>query len=403
MKAVVQVFSFDVLAKGFLALATILLIRFMPEQEYATYTLALSLVGLIYQGYIAAFNRLYIVSYHDLSLGEADRGFLGAQLVGIAALAVGAAPFLHGMGIAYVAAVALAMATCFAEYAKVRFQRDLRFFNSSMVEVGRATLFVLLVAGIVALMGMATRASYALLAQALSMLVAFYVVSRRQLHATDFRLRHSIGMLETLLAGEDRNLFLYFVILAVFGQIDIFVLKACSDAKQLASYGSAFRYYTLVSLALGAVHTVLLPSIQQGRASGALRVLIQRQQRLLLMFVPVVLVGAWLSGWFIPRIDLGRYPAAVSVFRLLCLSAIVSFAFSPHANLVISDRAYRFMVGMVVVVLVLGVVLDLLLIPHFGATGAAAGHLLSFGVLNTSFYLRARRSLDTTPAMVLEL
>ena len=403
MKAILQVFSFDLLSKLFLGLATIALIRYMPEQEYATYTVALSLVSLVSQGYVLAFNRLYIVGYEDLGLDGSDSGFLAIQLIGIGIIAAVAAPFLHTLGPAYVAAIALALAMCLSEYVKTWFQRDLKFFDSSMIEIARSGIFFAIVLAIIATKEITVHASYVLLAQAFSMSLVFVLARRGRtgLGGARPRLRQSLAVLKALLRGDDRYLFAYFVILAVFGQVDIFILKALSDANQLASYGSAFRYYVLLSLALGAVHTVLLPAIHHARSTGGIGAVVRQQQRLSLVFAPVVLLGAWLSGWIIPMVDTGRYPAAVPVFRLLCLSAIVSFAFSPHANLVVSDKSYRFLVTLVIAVLVIGVLLDLLLVPIAGAVGAAAGHLVAFGILNFGSYLRARRSLRSLAAPAL--
>ena len=61
-----------------------------------------------------------------------------------------------------------------------------------------------------------------------------------------------------LLRGDYTFLFAYFFVLGLFTQTDIFMLKIVGDADMLASYGSAFRYYSILSLALGAVHAVLL-------------------------------------------------------------------------------------------------------------------------------------------------
>jgi O-antigen/teichoic acid export membrane protein len=112
---------------------------------------------------------------------------------------------------------------------------------------------------------------------------------------------------------------------------------------------------------------------------------------LLVVFIPAVALGALMAGWVLPWIDLGRYPDAVPTFRILAVSAVLSFAFSPHVNLLMKHERFRFLFILIVFALVVHVLLCLLLITRFGAPGAAAATLVGSACVTVPIYFESRR------------
>jgi O-antigen/teichoic acid export membrane protein len=204
-------------------------------------------------------------------------------------------------------------------------------------------------------------------------------------------MRVGLPLARRLVSGEYTPLFAYFAIVAIFSQVDIFMLKLVASSTDLASYGAAFRYYALLSLALGAVHAVLLPAIQRAASLEQLSALFAQHMRLLLAFGPAVLVTAWLAQWVLPWIDRGRYPDAVPAFQVLAVSSIISFAFSPHVNLLLKYERFWFLLVVIALALASAVVLHALLIPRYGAVGAALVTLIAAGGANAAFFAKARR------------
>jgi O-antigen/teichoic acid export membrane protein len=183
----------------------------------------------------------------------------------------------------------------------------------------------------------------------------------------------------------------YFIVLALFSQVDIFMLKALADADTLASYASAARYYQLLSLALGAVHAVILPSMQAADSSPALDDLFRKHSWLLAAFAPVVAACAVLATWVLPWVDLGRYPDSVPTFQILCVSAVVSFAFSPHVNLVFTQRRFRFLFLLIVSALAINMALNAALIPLMGERGAAIATLVGSACVTIPIFVLSRQ------------
>jgi O-antigen/teichoic acid export membrane protein len=389
--AVLRVFSFDVAAKVLLAGVTLALIRYMEPTEYAHYTLAVAAASFVTQALANTFNRIYIVGYERLGLQGSAAAFLGFQLLVVGLVAVAAMPW-HGVlkGL-YLPAAALALATCLSEFAKTAFQRELRFTRFAQVELARAALTLGGVAAVLAAAGTHARGWQVVLVQAAALAAVFAATTARHVSGRDvLHPGRAAAIAVSVLRTRYGYLFAYFALIAGLSQLDVFVLSAITTPFQVATYGAAFRYYSLLSLALASVHAVLLPLLQQVRTPGEEDAIMARQWRMLLVFAPVVVAGAVAATWLMPWLDGGRYPGSVPAFQLLAVSAVVSFAFSPHSNVLLRCEDFRYIFWVAAGGLVLHFVLLVAMVRTYGAVGAAAATLITFAIVNTCVVLRAR-------------
>ncbi len=391
MKSILQVLSLDLLSKLLAGGAIVIIIRFMPKFEFAGYTLALSIVAFVTQTLTSGFNRIYIVGHQRLDLRDRLPSFLWFQLMLVGILAILGAPFASLVGGVYWFVIILILATCLSEFSRTTLQHELKFFSFSIVEVARTLIFLASLAVLVYVVRFNLRAAQVLLLQALTMIGVFLVIVGLRISPSKLlRLREAKGLAAAVVNGEYRYLFGYFSLLALFLQIDVFMLRAMTNDLELATYGSAFRYYSLLLLPLGAVHVVLLPTIQKAQSVAELEGIFANQRKMLLVFTPLVVLAAWASQWAIPWIDLGRYPNAIIVFRILAVSAIISFAFSPYVNLVMRFEDFKFLFVLMLAALLLHLALNIVLISTLGAIGAAIATLISFGFVNTAIFVRAQ-------------
>jgi O-antigen/teichoic acid export membrane protein len=401
MKSILQVFSFDLISKAMMGALGVIIIRFMQENEYADYTFALSLVFFITQILSMSFNRIYIVGFHKLDLND-SLAFLGYQLVCIGLLICITAPFQHLMNGVYWFTVALVSATCLSEFSRTILQHELRFLRFSFVELFRSSLFFICVLFLISVVQYKMQAWQVLLCQAGAMFTSFLVFFRARIQIRgNLLVRRALDIALAVIAGKYRYLFGYFSLLALFSQLDVFMLKGLGSNFSLATYGSAFRYYSLLMLSLAAVHSVLLPSIQKVESIEDWDRIHAGLRRMLLVFVPLAFLGAWLSQWIIPWIDKGKYPDAVTVFRILAVSSVFSFAFSPHVNIVLRFEDFKFLFLVIIGGLLLAATLNLLLIPRYQAVGSAIATLVGFGFNNLLIFLRSRKyviNLSRAPA-----
>jgi O-antigen/teichoic acid export membrane protein len=392
MKHFAQVLSVDTLAKVALGALTIALIRFMPVKEYAALTFAVSVAGLAAQIFSAGVNRIYIVGFERYALGGRIEALLALQLAGIALLALLALPVAGAFRGLYPAAVVLAGAIMLSEFSKTYYQRELRFVRYSGIEVTRTLLQGAAIGGLLVIYRDRLEAVAVLWAQSVALALAFVAMFRPVVRWGRLVDLPSAGTLARGIAGGPYALlFVYFSVIAVFSQADVMMVRWLADDHVLASYGAALRYYGVLSLALSAVHAVLLPTIQQARASEELGALFGKHFRLVMIYIPLVAFAAAAAGWVMPWVDEGRYPDSVTAFRVLALSAAISFAFSPHVNLLMKLERFRFLVVLVVAALGVNLALLTMLVPRYGATGAAVAVLIAAACVTVPIYFESRR------------
>lgn len=392
MRSFIQVLAFDVLAKLALAAVTIALIRFMPVGEYALVTLAVSAAGLAAQVISAGINRIYIIGYDRHALAGRVEALLTAQVIGVAAVALLAAPLAGAFMGLYPAAAVLACAMAISEFSKTYYQRELRFAPYSGIEIGRTVAQGIAVAGLLFLYGNTLSATAVVWAQSAALAIAFGAALYPALHWRRLADISSVReLVRNISSGPYMLLFAYFSVVAIFSQVDVAMVRWLADDQVLASYGAALRYYGLLSLALGAAHAVLLPAIQQARSPREIDRLYAQHSRLVLAFAPVVALAGAAAGWVMPWVDQGRYPESVTAFRVLALSAVVSFAFSPHVNMLLKLERFRFLVILVTLALGVNIAMLLLLVPRYGAVGASVGVLIAAACVNMPVYFESRR------------
>jgi O-antigen/teichoic acid export membrane protein len=389
--AIAQVATFSLLSKGLLALVTLLTIRFMREVEYARFTFALSLVTGAAQVLGGSFNRVYIAGYKHLRLEQTAPVFLRIQVLSTLATAIIFLPLLYWLGGLYGLVIVLVAAYCLSDYTQTCFQQELKFLGYASIELGRSAVLLLALMGMVALVGHELKAWQLLTLQTVILTGVFAVAGCRPAVGRSCT-RAEIGALAaSLLKGRYAFLFGYFIVLAVFSQVDVWVVRAMESELALATYGCGLRYYSLCLMLLAAVHVVLLPQLQGVKKIAEMDAILAKHQVTLAVFAPLVILGACLSGWIIPWIDQGRYPEAVLVFRILAVSSIVSFAFSPHVNILFRFERYQFLFVLICCMLLVHLGLNTWLVGRMGVRGAAVANLISYALFNGLTWLKSRQ------------
>ncbi|GAB4135639.1 MAG: hypothetical protein Tsb009_02120 [Planctomycetaceae bacterium] len=398
MKYFLQVFAGDFTAKVLLGLAGLALIRFMPTGEYALLTLATVLSAFVVQGVTGNLNRVYLVGRKQLRLEDTPQRFLSMQVWLLIFLAIAGIPIVHAsddLASVYYLVIAITLAQCLLEFVKTVYQQELKFASFSLIEVARTILFVAALAGLIFWNGNTLKAWQVLVLQAVCVGGVVLVVFGRQIDWTSFLQFGDAWRLSRAVFTSRYLLMIgYFLGVAMLVRIDVFMLGILSNEHQLATFGASFRYYNILMMLLGALHTVFLPLMQKVRTRDELRKLFGQHRRMIVMIVPLILFGAWISEWIIPFIDGGKYPGAVDVFRVLSLSALISLTCSPHANLLLRYGEFRFLFIICAVATIANVGMNAVLIPRWQATGAAWATLIAAGGVNVLIYFRSGKLLS---------
>ena len=395
MKSILQVFSFDLLSKILTGMIAILIIRYMPETDYALYVLALAIITIPVQIIGSFFNKVYIIGFKKFKISANPSSFLGLILLTLLAVLFAGSFFKAPVQEIYWLIVGVVIANVFSDFSKTFYQREMQFKIYSAIELTRS---VLILAGLLVIIWYVRYnldVSDVLILRATVLLVLFFVVYAKKLELKKIiNLRYAYSSLRLIVKDNYKFLFGYILLLALFLQTDVFMLKGLSDTHSLASYGSAFRYYTLISLALGAIQAVLLPMINEVNTKEEIDNILKKHKRLILLFIPSILLGAWLAIYIIPFVDKGKYPNAVTVFQIFSISSIISVAFSPHVNFILKCERFRFLFVLMTVCLLINILLNVTLIPKYNALGAAAATTFSYALLNVTIYLKAKKLIS---------
>ena len=400
IKSMLQVFACDVLAKLMLAVVILALIRVMSPTEYAAYTLMASLSAIFSQTLATAFNRIYIIGHGSGRLDIGPKGsFLAVQLAVVSSLTLAAALAASRKAGLAAAAGLLAAGWVLSDFLKTDYQNAKHFARFSVVELARSALILIALLAWLAVSRGAIASAQALGLQGAALaLIAIPLLLRRGLFAGLTHFRNGLAVVRAIATSRYRLLLAYFAVLTVLSQADVWMVKLLGSDAMLAAYGSAFRYYSLLLLSLGAVHTVLLPTLRDIATRTEAARIFARHWRLVLIFTPCVLGGLALAPRIIPLLDNGKYPESIPVFQVLAASSILSFALSPHVNLIMRNECFTFLFVTTLAATASAVAFHLFLIPRFGAVGAAVATFLAFGIVNTLTWVQSRRLLKAMPA-----
>jgi len=186
------------------------------------------------------------------------------------------------------------------------------------------------------------------------------------------------------------------VLQELLNQIDIILLGALADARQAALFSASWRLASLIPFALVALATMAGPMIASAFDRGAtadLRSISRFVARVGFAFalvgsLLVLLTGKWLLGIFGAEFVRG-FP----VLSVLLVGGIVN-AFTGIVSYFMTLTGHeRQAVVIFVGALVVSVALNVLLIPHFGAVGAATASSAALIAYNLVMLIYVRRAI----------
>lgn len=390
MKYFKNVFSFDLLSKSLIGIVSLALLRVVPTEQYASYTLIIAFLTIATQSVGGTINRIYQAISNERLLDSGGDFIIGIiVMIMVLIFTVFSAPFILPSGLDFSLVVILALFATLYDFVRARLQKKLDFSKYSMMEVFRVLIYASLVF-VCFILSIESLFPFVVYSQVISYLIVliiykflFFGCSSNQ----NLRLYKLPEMLKLLFfSGYRFYLSLYFILSGFLSQVDIFMLSYFGDELMLATYGAAFRYYGLLALAVSTLHVIMLPAVHELKSNDEIVNLFTQHFRLSIYFAIIVIIVASLSGFFIPLVDGGRYPESISVFRILCATIIFSFIFSPYVNLIIKHGAYIYLVKVVLIAFLISMLGCFYLIPLYGPTGAAVVTLIASFFVNISVY-----------------
>lgn len=403
LKHISTVFLWDNIAKFFGIIATIILIRMLPKEDYALYTLfcaaATFFLGFVSSGIDMAYVRFAAEEYsitkkmpNDIfvfSLLLCLSVFLILSPViltfskEISVLMFKSTSYVTPILLGFMAAIGLLFINMISRYYQVQEKYKKAGFIISLQKV----IFLLFLFIIIAL----GRLDFLRIAVAQIVIVSIsgvsFIVAILKSDLLKQKIILNLSRL-TFFLKASFWLVLYFLCLALFSHLDIFMISRLMTNNDLANYGVAFKYYSFLMLLFPAIKTVLkvrtskidmVESIEKQRAFFR-----KWMKATTLFFVPTIALFILFSGYVMNLLNGAKYVASVLPFKILALSAMCSYVFSPNTDIFRAMKRYFLLFCFGFIALVLNFFGNCWLIPRAGITGAAIATLLSYLLVNCS-------------------
>jgi O-antigen/teichoic acid export membrane protein len=185
------------------------------------------------------------------------------------------------------------------------------------------------------------------------------------------------------------------LMVAILNRVDMVLLQKMSPTPdvgltRVAHYGSAYRVPNLSERVPQMMMGTIFPMMMAFAATdiAALRRLYWKSSmQLAAIALPMVAVVT-VSAPYIVRVWMGpEYAPVVPLMRVLIWASALLYIALPAANLLIALRFQRINFWMMIPATVLNVVLNLMLIPRFGALGAAWATVAAYAFLAVGYLI----------------
>ena len=183
----------------------------------------------------------------------------------------------------------------------------------------------------------------------------------------------------------------------VMSWTDILVLGAWTDSATVGVYGVATRVATLTAFILIAVNSVVAPQFAALYAQGSHNALARLAQRstgwAFLAALPIILSLLLFPDWVLQFFG-NKFLDGAAVLRILSFGQLVSVALGAVGYLLIMTGHERLMKNITIMSALLNLIGNLILVPFYGAEGAAVSTAFSLAFMSLLSYILVIRRLN---------
>jgi O-antigen/teichoic acid export membrane protein len=204
-------------------------------------------------------------------------------------------------------------------------------------------------------------------------------------------------------AAAGFTLALFGVLSALNAQADIVLLRWLAGPEATGIFHVATRNAHLLTLLLGALITPLGPLVAELHARGeraALQAVVRRSIRVVfLLTLPAALAMILAGDRYLALFGAG-FADAQAALAILALAQLVNVGAGPVQMLLVMTGQQARLIPAMAWSLLANIVLNALLIPRFGATGAACATAFSIVLWNLALACEVRRRLGIDPGVI---
>jgi O-antigen/teichoic acid export membrane protein len=183
---------------------------------------------------------------------------------------------------------------------------------------------------------------------------------------------------------------------AFMGFLETFLLGYFYDSSDVGLYSAALRLVLWVNFFIMAFNSILAPkfaALKNSRSIRAMYDLSIRSTTIILLLTSPIFTVYFLFPEAGLRLFGNEFVEAIDVLRILALGQLINIYAGPLGILFLMTNNERIMRNNVFIYAIAGVVSGLILIPTFGAVGAAWGFVIGLLFLNVSYYISIKKIL----------
>ncbi|WP_162288273.1 polysaccharide biosynthesis C-terminal domain-containing protein [Exiguobacterium sp. N4-1P] len=392
------VFIYDSVSRIFMLAVTIILIRGMTELDYADYVKFSSVSNLILGMVGGSISLVYIkfaTESRSRNIDNSKTIYLTSTLL-IVFVSILVFPFINILVSIYDSNYNIVIFSVFfglllsllnlnqAFYQSKENYRKAGYFNNYKNIVFLVFLLCLL------LIGGSLEVKYIIAISFLSVLLAFYISFKNinsEISIFSKGLNFNFKEIDNLtIIKESFWILIYMFILNIFNQLDIIMISSLSNAKDLAQYGVAFKYYSLLLTLLPSIKAVLRVKTSKkdflDQKNIRRTATIEWLKKSSYIVIPIFVVIIFTSDYFMHLINGEKYDESIMTFKILAIGVAFSYIFATSVNMMISARKYYSLISLSVIALCFNYSFNLLLIPLYGIEGAAITTIISHIIIN---------------------
>ena len=184
-------------------------------------------------------------------------------------------------------------------------------------------------------------------------------------------------------------------------QVDSFMIGLLKTVEDVGFYNAAVPIALLLVTSVSLFSYMFFPVITQQYAKGNKEIVRQLSQQtgkwVYMLSLPLFILLIIFPGVFIKILFGEEYLIVSNALRFLSIGAMFTSVFDISKQLLSMKGKSKLILKDILFVLVLNIILNLILIPHYGISGAAIATMISFIFLGSLFAFQSWKILGIVP------
>lgn len=391
-----QVFAFDIVSKIFMIVITILLIRILTLTQYDDIVKFTAISGL-FLGILGSGISISYIRYSTEQISRGEKSSVGLHMVsfiiiiGLSLFMLILVPIFTNL---YKTSTELVVYASFYGIILSLINMNQAFFQSreSYVKSGIVNnlrnVFMLfaLICAIIFFAELDTKVVFLIyIVSGLIALIFGMVKIYKGVHFSDI---FSDLSKCKLMIKDSFSIVIYCVFINLLNQVDIIMITNMMTKEDVAMYGIALKYYSLLLTLLPSIQAVLKVRTSKKEyiddASQRKKFSTSWLKKSGLIIIPSCTLIILTSGIFMPILNGHKYDGSINAFRILVIGVAISYLFASNTSLMITARKYKQLYLLALVALIFNFVANWFFVPIWGINAAAASTLISQAIVNVS-------------------